>query len=77
MSITAQNIPLVNSWTEWGQLEHVMVGSAENMCYPDEEWIPLNRPRSDDMKSYVKLYTGIRPQARILKAQEAEPSADF
>ncbi|CAF4905758.1 unnamed protein product, partial [Rotaria socialis] len=27
---------IVNSWTEWGSLELICVGTAHGMCYPDE-----------------------------------------
>lgn len=30
-------MPIVNSWTEWGQLEEVCVGRADNACFPPIE----------------------------------------
>lgn len=28
---------LVNSWTEWGKLEEVVIGIADNSCFAQEE----------------------------------------
>ncbi|CAF4920702.1 unnamed protein product [Rotaria socialis] len=66
--------PLVNSWTEWGQLELVCVGSAYGMCYPDES--PAYDPHAlpDRIRRYLQTFVGSRPQSRI---QQAEAELDY
>lgn len=60
---------VVNSWTEWGSLEIVCVGTVYGMCYPDKTpsypWhtVPLS------MKSYIETVSGPRPRHRIDQAQ--------
>ncbi|UJR09752.1 hypothetical protein I4U23_013979 [Adineta vaga] len=62
---------LVNSWTEWGQLEIVCVGTARAMCYPDESpSYPWHVPRSNSLQRYISSMVGPRPQHRIEQAQE-------
>jgi glycine amidinotransferase len=65
----ASSSSIVNSWTEWGSLEIVCVGTVENMCYPDETpsypWhtVPSN------LREYMQSILGPRPRHRIEKAQ--------
>ena len=62
---------LINSWTEWGQLELVCVGSARGMCYPDDEYaFPWHEVTNEQMRRYVTSFVGYRPTSRIELAQE-------
>lgn len=46
--------PFVNSWTEWGDLEYVMVGSVENSCYPDPDpFYSYNTIQDEYWKGYI------------------------
>ncbi|CAF1166509.1 unnamed protein product [Didymodactylos carnosus] len=63
--------PLVNSWTEFGQLELVCVGSAEGMCYPDDRKpYPFHEVPDENLKQYLTTFIGPRPPKRIQQAQE-------
>ncbi|CAF1447946.1 unnamed protein product [Adineta ricciae] len=61
---------IVNSWTEWGQLETICIGTAQGMCYPDEtpaySW---HTPRSN-IRRYINSVIGPRPRHRIEQAQQ-------
>ncbi|CAF1983905.1 unnamed protein product [Rotaria magnacalcarata] len=60
---------IVNSWTEWGALELICVGTAEGMCYPDDTpSYPWHRGDSK-LHPYVRSISGLRPRRRIQEAQ--------
>jgi len=62
--------PKVNAWTEWGQLEVVCVGRADNMCYPDRDpWSDYNYMHDANIAKYASVL-GPRPSERITKAGE-------
>jgi glycine amidinotransferase len=60
---------VVNSWTEWGSLELVCVGSALSMCYPDDTpSFPWHTPPSS-LRPYLRSIVDPRPRRRIEEAQ--------
>ncbi|CAF1211556.1 unnamed protein product [Rotaria sordida] len=67
---TAMAAPsIVNSWSEWGTLELVCVGTAEGMCYPDDTpSYPWHKGPSN-LRSYIRSISGLRPRHRIKLAQ--------
>ena len=60
---------VVNSWTEWGKLELVCVGTAEGMCYPDETPSYPWHTGSSSVRPYIRAISGLRPRRRIEQAQ--------
>ncbi|CAF1401465.1 unnamed protein product [Rotaria sp. Silwood1] len=63
------SLPLVNSWTEWGSLELVCVGTAKGMCYPDETPSYPWHTGSPSLRPYLRSIAGPRPRHRIEQAQ--------
>lgn len=61
--------PIVNSWTEWGPLELICVGTAEGMCYPDETPSYPWHVGPSGLHSYIRTISGSRPRHRIEQAQ--------
>src|SRR5437879_5479303 len=63
--------PIVNCWTEFGDLEMVCVGSAIGATYPDREpsneYYSVNDP---EIGEWVGLPLGPRPTGRIQAAQK-------
>ncbi|CAF1374671.1 unnamed protein product [Adineta steineri] len=67
----SETIPIVNSWTEWGQLELICVGSTQGMCYPDYDYVaPHNEVLDESLRNYVTSFVGPRPAHRIQMAQQ-------
>ena len=60
---------MVNSWTEWGSLELVCVGTALGMCYPDETPSYPWHIGPPSLRSYIRTISGPRPRRRIEQAQ--------
>ncbi|CAF1059370.1 unnamed protein product [Adineta steineri] len=60
---------IVNSWTEWGTLELICVGTAEGMCYPDETPSYPWHTGSSNMRPYIRAISGRRPRRCIDQAQ--------
>ncbi len=60
---------VVNSWTEWGPLELVCVGTAQSMCYPDETPSYPWHLAPPGLSSYIRAISGPRPRRRIEQAQ--------
>lgn len=60
---------IVNSWTEWGPLELVCVGTAQEMCYPDETPSYPWHSAPPSLRSYLRTISGPRPRRRIEQAQ--------
>ena len=60
---------VVNSWTEWGSLEFVCVGTAESMCYPDETPSYPWHIGPSNLRPYIRSIAGPRPRRRIEEAQ--------
>ena len=63
------SLPIVNSWTEWGALELVCVGTAEEMCYPDDTPSYPWHTGPSSLSPYVRSVSGRRPRRRIEQAQ--------
>jgi glycine amidinotransferase len=65
------HLPIVNSWTEWGSLEYICVGSVETQHYPDDDpFCYYNTVQHKHLSNYVGAPLGPRPPQRIKKAQE-------
>ena len=60
---------IVNSWTEWGALELVCIGTAESMCYPDDTPSYPWHTGSSSIRPYIRTISGPRPRRRIEAAQ--------
>lgn len=59
----------VNSWTEWGALELVCIGTVEGMCYPDETPSYPWHTGPSSLHQYIRAISGLRPRRRIEAAQ--------
>ncbi|RWS30463.1 glycine amidinotransferase-like protein [Leptotrombidium deliense] len=63
--------PLVNSWTEFGDLELICVGTAKGSYYPEKEPVyTFNVMRDEWYDSYVVQPTGQRPKCREILAEK-------
>jgi glycine amidinotransferase len=60
---------IVNSWTEWGSLEIICVGTVEGMCYPDETPSYPWHSAPSNLRKYIHSIVGPRPTHRIQQAQ--------
>ncbi|CAF3724571.1 unnamed protein product [Rotaria socialis] len=60
---------IVNSWTEWGSLELICVGTAHGMCYPDETPAFPSVAGPPNLSPYLQSVVGPRPRRRIQEAQ--------
>ncbi|CAF1378319.1 unnamed protein product [Adineta steineri] len=61
---------IVNSWTEWGQLEIICVGTAQGMCYPNDTPSCAWHTPPSNLYPYVESIIGPRPRRRIEQAQQ-------
>ena len=67
-----QNLPLVNSWTEFETLEAVIVGAVhDDDCHPEPEPnARLKFVKNPEMNKIMSFPVGPRAKPRVKRAQE-------